>query len=704
MSIPSLDPSQLAFAESKEQNVRLLAPAGCGKTTSLLYRCLNLASLSRTAKPRFLLVTFTVAAKQELASRLNIDSTFAPTRDLLEITTLNSWGFRRLKSIAFSPRLISSKDEYHFTMRNALQPIWRKHESVRLAIEAKSNTIPRQIMDLIDAFKSIGFDHTKCITLEQFSSRLADLRAQGLSLKIEDILHNLTRIGVLPVSATVAGNEEAASSDRDVYESFYVFWQEAVAHLINSATFTLEDQKYVAYLDEREKLEQGKYLSGAASYDHVLVDEFQDINPLDLALISTITERNKASLTIVGDDDQAIFEWRGATPEYILNPETYIRRGFSTYTLSVNYRSPSNIVELSQNLIRNNKRRINKETKSHKSTTADIEILESDSLNESMDAVYREIELSVNEGHGPSKIAVIGRKRSQIIPYQVFFASKNLSFCAAEDLHVFLSSAFDRLLRLLMIKNRVTAPQMTMQVVDDIMEMAQVIKKFPLSKADADGLRRHLAQAKPSNLIDAVQVLSGYRGSLKGPNNEGLMSNSFARGMRVFFETKTVADSLSQMGETFEGLQYDLGKAEDDIFFTDPPFLYLAEFAERYGSDYPRFVNDLELAKAQLTYLPPFDDESNVDLADLWKRPIHLMTALRAKGKEFDSVILLGVNDGIWPNKNARTPDQREAERRVFYVAFTRARKRLLMLVDRRIGSRGAIVSPFLAELGINTN
>lgn len=114
-----------------------------------------------------------------------------------------------------------------------------------------------------------------------------------------------------------------------------------------------------------------------------------------------------------------------------------------------------------------------------------------------------------------------------------------------------------------------------------------------------------------------------------------------------------------------------------------------------------QFVEDIEQAKDQLAYIPPFEeDTSSTD--ELWKRPLHLMTAIRAKGKEFDSVILLDVNDEIWPNRNARTPEQREAERRVFYVAFTRARKRVLMFVNDRLRDREAVASPFIEELGLD--
>ena len=152
-------------------------------------------------------------------------------------------------------------------------------------------------------------------------------------------------------------------------------------------------------------------------------------------------------------------------------------------------------------------------------------------------------------------------------------------------------------------------------------------------------------------------------------------------------------------------MHVDIGKAEDDIFFADPPFLHLAEYATRYGSDYMQFVEDIERAKDQLVYVPPFEDDAQASsAAELWKRPLHLMTALRAKGKEFDTVILLDVNDGIWPNRNAQTPEQKEAERRVFYVAFTRARKRVVMLVCSRVGTRAAIPSPFINELGLSVS
>jgi DNA helicase-2/ATP-dependent DNA helicase PcrA len=698
------DSSQRAFCQAPAGNLRLLAPAGCGKTLSLLFRCKYLAEQNSGYRPRFVIVTFTRAARDELLDRLNEDKRVACVRDSVEITTLNSWGFRRIKNVAFSPKLITSKADYHFAMLNQLQCVWMKHPRIKVAIEEQRNTVPRNLMNVIDACKSIGFDHTRHKNYEQYAQRVEELRSQGLGWKLAELVDDLTKFRILGSKTTKKGQEVSQAGDREVYNAFFTFWKEATDHLINNATFTLEDQKYYAYLDERQKVEEGKFLSGAARYDHVLVDEFQDINPLDLALIKAIAERNRATVTVVGDDDQAIFEWRGTTPEYILNPDQFFGSRFLTHTLATNYRSPKNIVELSQKLIACNTRRVAKPTRAFRSDNAEIEIETVASLSEALDRVYAEVERAIGKGESPSRVAIIGRKRSQIIPYQVFFASKDVSFCAAEDLQVFLSETFDRLLRLLLMKERArTKGQSRFQVVEDLLELCNLVKRYPLNKTEKTGLKRHLQQHSPATMVAAIEALREYTGPLKGRNSDGMMSLCMAEAVEEFIKASTVSDTLTKLGIHFEGLQVDLGKAEDDIFYTDPPFFQLAEYASRYDGDYARFVEDIERAKEQLAYVPPFDDDGEAATsAELWRRPLHLMTALRAKGKEFDSVILLDVNEGIWPSRNARSQEQREAERRVFYVAFTRARKKVLMLVSTHLGSKEAVVSPYMEELGLS--
>ncbi len=113
-----LDSSQRKFCDAPSgNNIRLLAPAGCGKTLCLLHRCKQLAERSlHSSRPRFLIVTFTRAAAGELRERVNSDGRFSAIRDLVKISTLNAWGFHRVKNVApFPPKLIKPEN-YRFTM------------------------------------------------------------------------------------------------------------------------------------------------------------------------------------------------------------------------------------------------------------------------------------------------------------------------------------------------------------------------------------------------------------------------------------------------------------------------------------------------------------------------------------------------------------------------------------------------------------
>lgn len=696
-----LNEAQTGFCSAPAANIRLLAPAGCGKTLSILYRCLHLAKQAGQSRPRFLIVAFTRAARDEVQARLNDDSEFAMLRDTTDVSTLNSWGFRRIKTAAFAPTLITSKPQYHFTVLNQLQPIWQRYDRVKAAIENRRNQAPRALLGVIDAFKSLGFDHQRHVNYELFGSHIDYLQEQNLYWRLEEQFSELTKLGVLETKAAKGGSEVPKAGRQEVHQAFFRFWRDASEHLISNATFTLEDQKYFAYLDERQKLEEGSLLSGAARYSHVFVDEFQDINPLDLNLIKAIVQRNRATITVAGDDDQAIFEWRGATPEYVLDPGKFFDAKFETHVLDVNYRSPANTVLHSKRLIEHNKRRVEKQMVAFSKDNARIEVKRTSGLSDTLSYVHDVVEDSISSGISPAQVAIISRKRSQIIPYQVYFASREVPFCAAEDLSVFLSDTFDRLLNLIDIKNRATTRQTRSQIVGDIAQLCDLAKKYPLNKKDKASVRKHIQDARPASLEASIDALAEYRGDLKGKNPEGKKSTAMADAIRNFIDAKTVTDSLLALSLNFQGLQFDMGKAENDIFYTDPPFLQLAEFASAYGDDYELFVEDIERAKDQLVYIPPFSDTEGESTDELWKRPVHLMTALRAKGKEFDTVVLLDVVDGIWPNKNAKTIEQFEAERRVFYVAFTRARKRVVMIVSDRTGGDKSVPSPYIGELGL---
>ena len=684
--MPNLDHSQLEFSRSTAQNIRLLAPAGCGKTSSLLHRCRELTQKT-TSKPRFLIVTFTVAAANELKERIAHDPEFEGIGDNILVTTLNAYGWQRIRRELNSPRLLTTSNERYFAMRNQLHPTWKDNQHIAPVITRPGNG-PRTLMTVMDNLKSMGFDHSTDTNIESFNDRLNVLEKQGLSWRIQEQFDLLTRIGVL--DSPKAGDKEGAStSRRDFYRRFFGFWRDATERLLSESTFTFEDQKYWAYLDLKSPGTDGKrkpFITGAARYDHVLVDEFQDINPLDLELIKVIVQRNRAALTIVGDDDQAIFEWRGASPEYILNPEEYFGVEIQDYQLEVNYRSPRNIVEHSQRLIANNENRVSKKvTAAENANTAKIEIIRTDSISDRLRLVT-----DIVRSTEPGKVAVIGRLRSHLIPFQIYFVSGGAPFKTATDLDVFASNAFDDLVKLLEIWTRSEDRQRTTSAVNDAIEICNLIRRRPFGRQDGDNMRSYLGSEQPRTVAATVAKIKDYNGQpLRGKAPSQLHSTA-----TNFLKTESVSEAIRVIGDEFDGLQFDFERAEDDVFYTAPPLEQLSEIAESEEWTADDLIERIEMAQGQIREFQTYED--NGDTGEL-ERPLHLMTAHRAKGKEFDTVILLDTVDGVWPHSKPDDQRKTEAERRLFYVAFTRARKKVIMLTGKDAGP----ISPFVQELGL---
>lgn len=693
----NLDNSQKAFCLEPARGVRMLAPAGSGKTYSLLFRCLSKFQTTEDGNLRFMVFTFTRSAGDELRDRLKRDHQFEPIRPFVDVSTLNSWGFRWLKSRMQNARLITSSKDRDFTMLNLLQPVWKKYDRVGaiLSDSRRKYRAARQIMDMMDQFKSMGFRHDDHGEHAQFTRHAKWLVENKMDQHFLSILKQLAELEI------IGHHHQEKGSIKEVYENFFCFWRESTEAMFLSAVITLEDQKYWPFIELKKAVKERRFTTGMHRYHHILVDEFQDINVLDLNLLKIVAAQNKTDLTIVGDDDQAIYEWRFATPEFILNPDQMIAPGYKTHILEVNYRSPKNLVELSQRLIKHNKRRVDKRVRPASNWDAQIEVLSMPSLEESVNYVAS-IVPSMLQDKTIRNVAIVSRKRSQIIPYQIIFAGADIPFYAAEDLHVLLSYAFDELKTMLALKAQSTvSPPFGPDPVEALLKLCDKVKHYPLNKGDKGSLKSHLLKALPRTLDQAVEALYGYRGPLKGDNKGGSMSASFYTAIQSLLTARSVSDAIYAISQSFDGLQKDYGKSLDDIFYADPPFLYLGDYARRYGDDYSAFYEDIDKAIATLAKTPPEDDEGSSDEA--WKRPLHLMTALRAKGKEFDVVIVLDCNSGVWPSKLAVGEDQLEAERRLFYVAVTRTRKRLILLVDDKMFGEQVMPSPYLSEMGLTS-
>ena len=183
-----------------------------------------------------------------------------------------------------------------------------------------------------------------------------------------------------------------------------------------------------------------------------------------------------------------------------------------------------------------------------------------------------------------------------------------------------------------------------------------------------------------------------------GPKLSGRTHAELHDSAADFLASDDVASALRVIGRDFAGLKFDTEKAEEDVFYTDPPLEQLASIAESEGFSAEDLIDRIETVKLQVQEYRNLDaSPDDQDEPGVLERPLHLMTATRAKGKEFDTVILLDTVEGIWPHNRAVDPRQLEAERRLFYVAFTRAKSRVVLLCSTEAGIR----SQFLDELGL---
>ena len=668
----TLNRNQKKFCKRpSSKNIRLLAPAGSGKTYSLLWRCKYIVDDHRRKgkiPPYFLILTFTRAACNELEERIKNTPEFKHIR--ATVRTLNSWGWEQIK---FSNRLlITDRFERRKLVLNDLNSTISKFPALSSLTKSAryKYTNAEVIVDLIDLLKSLGFSHT--MTKNEYKLHCRTLKDLGLLPVLNE--------GHKKLFAAMGIDSHDKKASEKAAHDFFSFWKKAVTKLQENVKFTMEDQKYWALQSIRSNIEQKKFPKGVTRYSHILIDEFQDINPLDMNLINALSEYHgggkKTSTTIVGDDDQAIFGWRGTTPKYILYPDKYFGCEFETIILTENYRSPKNIVEFSRQLIEHNKEREAKELKSKAPGKASVKVIRRQKYSSTIDITMRTLHELIDE-KGCKKIALIGRKQTAIFPYQVLLSSEGTKYTVDSDIDIFAGEAMSSLLEILRITYRAKDSDND-SVCTELLQICSKVSRYPLKKAEENQLLDYLESQRPDNFMDALEILRESSFEMKGITSEELYETVY----RLVSAT-TVGDFMQCIVEDFDGLSKDFRKSDTDTHYKDPQFFRLSEVAKKnYGSDFRGFWRDID--KARRISRNTDTEGSNISL----------VTATRSKGHEYDAVIVLDCYDSEWPNSLA---EDIEEERRLMYVAMTRAKKYLYFIT-----SSDEKESRFIAEIGLN--
>ena len=663
--LAELNPEQRIAVQHTDGPLLILAGAGSGKTRVIAHRIAYLTAEKGVAPWNILAVTFTNKAAEEMRLRVQklLRGQELPAAPL--VSTFHSLCVRILRQ---DIETLNEKYTRRFT-------IYDQDDSSRL---------------IKNCIKDLGYDE-KYLGLRATQSTISSAKNRG-----EDV-------------DAFAARADYVDERRAAVARVYKMYEERL-HANNALDFDDLLIKTVRLLRKVPEVRE-KYNN---KFRYILVDEYQDTNSLQFALISLLTEKQQ-NIAVVGDEDQSIYKWRGADITNILNFEKNFPNT-KTIRLEQNYRSTQTILDVAGAVVKHNVERKGKNLWTSNPRGDRVRYYQAFDGDAEARWVASKI-LEHRRDEYDLRAAVLYRTNSQSrvfeeamrragLPYNIVGGFSFYERMEVRDIIAYLKLALN--------------PNDSIALQRVINSPARGIGKQTL---DELGRRAHdyglslwetisIVIGKPENLSTrAISALKGFRkivlrlAEMAGtPVSTGSVSDRVA-----------VSDSErdgSLMGADTDSLVSDIVKAA----ILDTGYEYALK-GEKTDEAEARLENLQELVNAAVDYdeqgiegLREFIDHSAlVSDADQYKRdaPVTLMTAHSAKGLEFPLVFIVGLEDGLFPHSRSATDmAELEEERRLAYVAMTRAERFLYVThaMKRRVYGEELASEPsqFLNEMPLD--
>ncbi len=409
---------------------------------------------------------------------------------------------------------------------------------------------------------------------------------------------------------------------------------------------------YNLLMENKEALEISK-----SAYKYVLIDEFQDINKVQYECIKLLSSDHK-NLFAVGDDDQSIYRFRGSNPKFLLNFKNDFD-GAKEILLKVNYRSTDSIIKLSSVIINENKKRFTKHIKGIKVNKLNPKYVHVEDIKKEASFIADKIEsLNVEDKIDYDEIAVIFRTNLQSRAIIEAFMDRNIPFILRD----FTNSIYDHytvkdilsylklcinindnesLLRIFNKPNRYISRALTQSFTENLKDEESLIKKMSYSNKLEEWQQKNIStlylflkelkKKKPYEAISYIRKTIDYNKYLEDICDKRKVN------MKGLVE---ILDELRDVAEPFETIE--------------------------------EFLEHIELLKQKT--------KENIEMVkDSNRKCVVLSTMHSSKGLEFEAVFVCGLVEGVVPHELSKTNDEIEEERRLFYVAVTRAKSYLFL-------------------------
>lgn len=618
----TLNIRQSEAVKATEGRVRVVAGAGSGKTRVLAHRYAFLVNELGISPGNILCLTFTNKAAQEMKSRIARMVDRGSVNDF--ICTIHSFCVK-------------------FLRREIYRIGYPKNFTVLDEEDAKS--LAKQAME------EFGVDRRK-LTAERFLTKVSALKGYNIDAYIQRHL--------LPASSPECPDELVR----------YIRLQ------LKHYALDYDDLIYFTIYILNHFEDARRYWTDKLNY--IMVDEVQDCSSDDWKLLNILASGH-GNLFVVGDPDQAIYEWRGANPKIFID-----FKAATDVILNENYRSTPDILEIANSIISNNRNRVPKELYTMRLNERRPAYRHAASEREEAEFIADTIEKGLKNGESARDFAILYRSSflsrgleqvllKRKINYSVWGGVRFFERKEIKDVTSYLrliasdndDMAFSRIINLPARKfgNASLANLRTMAEQHKVSLMTMLRSAVDTPKFNRPQFREFIS------LIDTLRTLS-----TQIPVSELTDKLLVDSRLADLYRMDEREDRLENIAELINSMkEYELSHDEDDDRLLDA---YLQEIA---------------------LY-------TNVDAAND-KDKVRLMTIHQSKGLEFPTVFITGLTEGVFPNHRSireRRKDGEEEERRLMYVAVTRARKMLyLSESEGYMNDNGALRYPsrFISEI-----
>ena len=390
-------------------------------------------------------------------------------------------------------------------------------------------------------------------------------------------------------------------------------------------------------------------------YKYIVVDEYQDTNDIQYEIISKIAEKYK-NICVVGDEDQSIYAFRGANINNILNFERDYKNAFVA-KLEQNYRSTKTILDTANELIKNNKSSKGKKLWTNEEKGEKIKVFNAPTVYDEAEFIVNEIKAKARDGKLYKDMTILYRTNSQSRVLEEKLLAANIPYKIYGGMQFFQRKEIKDILAYLNLLNNPNDNHNFYRIIN---VPKRSIGDKTLEKLGEISNEKGISMLESTKYIDEIP---GIRASIK----------------------EAAKDFYKMMHEIYENLdELSIKEVFDEVLIKTKYIDSIEDNKEDRVKNIEELLNSISESERQnpgmslSEYLDMVSLTSSTDDIEDEENFIKLMTIHSSKGLEFDYVFIAGMEDGLFPSCNFDTSEEEiEEERRLCYVAVTRAKKEL---------------------------